>query len=439
MMKKVMVVQSPHETVSGYGAKSRDIIRSLVKWADKNNFDIKLVPTPWGGCPRTALNNCDDRELFDSRLLTQNLSQQPEIFAQITIPNEAQPKGKYNILFTSGIETTVCRGEWIEGVNRMDLTIVPSNHSKNVFVGSKFKKRNSQTGQELPLELNKNIEVLFEGSDTNIYNNDSKKTNVTDILDGIEEDFCFLFVGHWLQGELGADRKDVGMMIRTFLETFKNRKNPPALILKTSGANFSEVDKNEILRKIKICESSVEGNTIPKVYLLHGELTDSEINSLYNHKKVKAHISFTHGEGYGRPLQEATLSGKPVIAPNWSGQVDFLDPYYSVLLPGEIKNVHPSAVNDWIIKEAGWFNVNYSVASSYLLDVYNNYDKHLQKALKLMEKNRVEKSLEAMDKRMEEILNSNLPKFQETVQVNLPQLNKNGQTTLNLPKLNKIG
>lgn len=441
MTKKVMVVQSPHETVSGYGAKSRDIIRSLVKWADKNSFDVKLVPTPWGGCPRTALDNCDDREIFDSRVLTQPLTAQPEIFAQISIPNESQPKGKYNILFTSGIETTVCRGEWIEGVNRMDLTIVPSNHAKTVFQNSKFKKRNPQNGQEIPLELGRNVEVLFEGSDVNIYNNlNSKRTGVTDMLDKIEEDFCFLFVGHWLQGELGADRKDVGMMIRTFLETFKNRKNPPALILKTSGANFSETDKTEILRKIQICEKSVEANNIPKVYLVHGELTDVEVNSLYNHRKVKAHISFTHGEGYGRPLQEATLSGKPVIAPNWSGQVDFLDPYYSVLLPGELKQVHHSAVNDWIIKESGWFYVNYSIASSHLLDVYNNYDKHLQKAKKLMEKNKDEKSLEAMDKRMEEILDANLPKFQENVPINLPKLNKVGgqPKKLTLPKLNKV-
>jgi hypothetical protein len=440
MTKKIMVVQSPYETVSGYGSKSRDIIRSLIKWSDKNNFDVKLVPTMWGGCPMTALKNCNDRELFESRRLTQNLSAQPEIFAQISIPNEAQPRGKYNILFTSGIETTLCRGEWIEGLNKMDLTIVPSNHAKNVFQNSKFKKRNPQNGIESPLEITKKIEVLFEGSDVSVYNNKFEKTDVVETLNRINEDFCFLFVGHWLQGDLGADRKDVGMLVKTFLETFKNRKDPPALILKTSGANFSEMDKSEILRKIKICEKSVVGYSIPKVYLLHGELTDSEINSLYNHKKVKAHISFTHGEGYGRPLQESTLSGKPVIAPNWSGQLDFLDPYYSVLLPGEVRNVHPSAVNEWIIKESSWFNVNYSVASSYLLDVYNNYEKYLIKSRQLMEKNKREKSLDAMDLRMEEILNSNLPKFQETVSLNLPKLNNpNQNVSLNLPRLNKIG
>jgi hypothetical protein len=439
-MKKTIVVQSPFETVSGYGAKARDIIRSLVKWADKNNFDVKLVPTPWGGCPRTALNNCEDRDLFISRVLQGSLPQQPEIFAQISIPNESQPRGKYNIMFTSGIETTLCRGEWIDGLNRMDLAIVPSNHAKAVFRAAKFKRRDPKTGIETPVESTKPIEVLFEGSDTNIY----KKTNVSsgkvyDLLNSIPEDFCFLFVGHWLQGELGADRKDVGMMIKTFLETFKNRTNPPALILKTSGANFSEMDKDEILRKIKRCEETTEANTLPKIYLVHGELTDNEINSLYNHEKVKAHISFTHGEGYGRPLQEASLSGKPVIAPRWSGHIDFLDDNLAVLLSGELKDVHPSAVNEWIIKESKWFGVNYSSASKELKNVYENYELYLERAEKLRKKNEKEKSLNAMDACLEEILDRNLPKFQETVDVKLPTLNKMGGSPIgNFPRLKKI-
>lgn len=440
-MKKVIVVQSPHETVSGYGAKSRDIIRSLVKWADNNNFDIKLVPTPWGACPHTAMNNCDDRELFESRLLTAPLHEMPEIFVQITIPNEAQRKGKYNILFTSSIETTVCRGEWIEGLNRMDLVIVPSKHAKTAFISSKFKKKDHQSGQEITVEVKKDIEVLFEGSDLKIYNNKQSTTEATALLDNIPEDFCFLFVGHWLQGELGADRKDVGMLTKTFLETFKNRPNPPALVLKTSGANTSEVDKAELLNKLRKIEDSVDGN-LPNVYLVHGEFTDDEMNSLYNHEKVKAHVSFTHGEGYGRPLQEASLSGKPVIASKWSGHLDFLDIELCTLLDGELRLVHPSAVNEWIIKESKWFHVNYSLAANKLIDVYRNYDKHLEKAERLRKKNEKEKSLQAMDVAMAKILDHNVPKFQEKVMVNLPKLNMGlgdtSQTKINLPKLTKI-
>jgi hypothetical protein len=46
------------------------------------------------------------------------------------------------------------------------------------------------------------------------------------------------------------------------------------------------------------------------VYLLHGEFTDEEMNSIYNHSKVKAMVSLTKGEGFGRPLLEFSLTQK---------------------------------------------------------------------------------------------------------------------------------
>jgi hypothetical protein len=125
------------------------------------------------------------------------------------------------------------------------------------------------------------------------------------------------------------------MLVKTFLETFKNQKKQPALILKTSGATPCILDREDILSKVKQIRGTVEGKT-PKVYVLHGDLEDDEMNGLYNHPKVKAHVSFTHGEGFGRPLLEATFSEKPLITSSWSGHVDFLDPKLSVLLGGEM-------------------------------------------------------------------------------------------------------
>ena len=37
----------------------------------------------------------------------------------------------------------------------------------------------------------------------------------------IDEEFCFLYVGHWLQGRLGQDRKDTGMLVKVFVRHFK--------------------------------------------------------------------------------------------------------------------------------------------------------------------------------------------------------------------------
>ncbi len=56
-------------------------------------------------------------------------------------------------------------------------------------------------------------------------------------------------MGHWLQGSLGHDRKNVGLLVKAFYEVFKNKSNAPALILKSSCGKGSIMDKREILKE----------------------------------------------------------------------------------------------------------------------------------------------------------------------------------------------
>jgi hypothetical protein len=53
-----------------------------------------------------------------------------------------------------------------------------------------------------------------------------------------------------LQGQVGEDRKNISGMLHCFFNTFKNQKDAPALILKTSGATYSVTDRMEIESKI---------------------------------------------------------------------------------------------------------------------------------------------------------------------------------------------
>ena len=434
-MKPLCIVSCPIDTFSGYGARSRDFVKALIQ-SKGEEWDIKIMPQRWGDTPWNFLSQ--DDPLKQRFVYEAEKNNRPDIWIMITVPNEFQPVGKFNIGVSAGIESTIYPGEFLEGSNRMDLNLVSSEHSKQVALATSFEKRNDKNQVLGNIKIEKPIEVLFEGLDLNIYN---KKPQNSGLLKDIHEDFCFLFTGHWLQGNFGEDRKDIATLIKTFLETFKGSgKKKPALILKTSRVNYSIIDKEGILKDINRIRDKFSG-TLPNIYLLHGEMTDDEMNQLNNDNKVKAFVSFTKGEGYGRPLAEAAITGKPVITTNWSGHTDFIHPDYNILIGGELKNVHKSASNKWLLKESQWFNINTDVASRAMKDVFKNHKKYEKFSRKQTQYLKDNWSFDKMTER----LNSLLPKVEtapKTQQLKLPKLKKVGGKQeipkLKLPKLKKI-
>jgi len=430
-MKPMFIISCPIDTYSGYGARARDVVKAII---ELDKYDVKVLPQRWGNTPWGFINDHQEKWGFLQPYLLpvgNQLPKQPEIWAQITVPNEFQPIGKFNIGFTAGMETTVCDASWIEGLNRMNINLVSSEHSKNTFINSKFEKRDQRTNQTIGnIELQKPVEVLFEGADLETYL--PKKSEFD--LSMVEEDFAYLFVGHWMQGNLGEDRKNVGMLIKTFLETFKNKKKTPALILKASSAGASYMDRENILNKIDQIRNTVTATKLPNIYLIHGEFTNDEINKIYNHKKVKAMISLTKGEGFGRPLLEFSLTKKPIIASNWSGHLDFLNPEFTTLISGELKNVDRSAaVKNMILEEGQWFTTNYGEVAYYLKDMFEDYKPYKEKAVRQAYKSKTEFSFGAMKIKLDNLLTNCLPEFPKEVKLELPKLKK-----LELPKLKKL-
>jgi glycosyltransferase involved in cell wall biosynthesis len=367
-MKQTLLFAGPVATRSGYGAHSRDLLRSLISM---DLFDISVSPTIWGNTPMDALDPVTDNDIIS--LFIKSQPPQPDVFVQVTIPNEFQKFGKFlNIGITAGIETDLISPSWVEGCNRMDMIIVPSQFAKDTFIRSKWK-----VAGDRELVITKPIHVLFEGVDTEIYKAVNVSKTMRDLLNFIPESFVFLFTGHWLNGDIGADRKNVSTMLLTFFQTFSNVKNPPALLLKT-GNRFSKIEEQYIKARIDAVKNYAINNfkikKLPNVYVLFGELTDSQMNELYNHSKINAMISFTHGEGYGRPLAEFATTGKPIIASNWSGYLDFLNDSNSILVNGELGQPHESVLwKDIIIPESKWFNINGTQAAISLSNIFNKY------------------------------------------------------------------
>jgi hypothetical protein len=403
-MKKLMLICAPVTSRSGYGAHARDLTHSFLQ---HNKYDVKILDVQWGDCPRNALdkNNSDDKKILDCILPEPKMDRQPDVYVDIRIPNEFQQIGKFNIGITAGVETTAVSQNWLECCNKMDLIIVPSEHSKSGFVQSVYEKM-----QKLPdgkqqkigeLKLEKPIEVLFEGTDENIYKPLTKNEMDSEFFDmlneKVPEKFAFLFLGQWTKGGYGEDR-----------------------------SRFPE-DWN-----------------LPNVYLLHGSFSDEEINNLYNHPKIKAMISLTHGEGFGRPLLEATMTGLPVIASGWSGQLDFLDGEKSMLLGGDMKEVPKS--QHWeniIIPQSQWFNVNETQAYKALNYCFENQQIIKSKGKEQMEINKEKFTLKKMTEILDKIINKYQKDSPQQVSLNLPKLKKvenktSDSSTIKLPKLKKV-
>jgi hypothetical protein len=430
MNKPLLVYQAPVFTRSGYGDHARDILRSLFKM---DKYEVKIVPTRWGNTPQNQIEpNSEFGQKVFANVITE-LNRKPDVFMQMSVANEFEPKGHFNIGITAGVETTILPKEFIDGGNKMDLVIVPSKFTKDLFTATAYQEKHKESGQIIAEHrYTKPVEVLFEGVNTDVY---SKNTPLTE-LDKLETDFNFLFVGHWIQGDLGQDRKDVGMVIKTFATVFKYlpKEKRPGLILKTSSAGFSVMDRESIREKIDNILKPF-GDDLPSVYLLHGDLTDEEISSLYHHPKVKAMVSFTKGEGYGRPLAEFCMTGKPILVSGWSGLVDFLPKEHTVFLQGELTDVHSSAANNFLMKEAKWFTVNYSDAANKMYKVFNEYDSHLKQSVGLKENITKNFTLDKMDVVFSEIMEKYIKEQPKVVPFNLPKLNK---TKMELPKLNKV-
>ena len=167
------------------------------------------------------------------------------------------------------------------------------------------------------------------------------------------------------------------------------------------------------------------------MYLLHGEISDEDMNTLYNHPKVKVMVSHTKGEGYGRPLAEFAAVGKPIIASGWSGQTDFLHREESILIGGQLEKLHPSSVQkDILLAESMWFTPSDVDVNKAYKQTYKHYKDCIAGARKQKKRILDGFTFEKMQQILDEILDKNIPEFPKEIKLTLPKLD--------LPKLEKI-
>jgi glycosyltransferase involved in cell wall biosynthesis len=305
-MKQKVIVKGPALSQSGYGEQTRFALRALKSRQDL--FDIFLINIGWGKTNHIIEDN-EERAWYDELLskTMQYIKQQGrfDISIQITIPNEFEKMALRDIGYTAGIESTKVAPEWILKSNQIvDKLIVPSNHSKNVFESSFY--TNQQTGQVI--KIGKPIEVVN-------FPVRSHRTQVDSIDLNLSTDFNFLTISQW------GPRKNLHNTIRWFVE--ENIDKNVGLVVKTNLAKNCQIDRDLTLKAFKSMLAGYK-DRLCKVYLLHGYLTEKQMNSIYTNSKIKGLINLSHGEGFGLPIFEAAYHGLPVITTDWSGQVDYL-------------------------------------------------------------------------------------------------------------------
>jgi glycosyltransferase involved in cell wall biosynthesis len=382
-VRKTVLVRGPALSQSGYGEHTRFVLRVLGTREDE--FDIHILPTGWGETGWLALND-EERAWIDSRVNKATKHLQAElpydVTIQITIPNEWQKMAPVNIGVTAGIECNKVSPVWLEKANEMSKVITISKHSKSGF-DIVYHGRNNQTGRVEELQCNTPVEVV--GYPVKTFD------ELSDLGIDLEYDFNFLTIAQW------GPRKNLQNLIRWFVE--ENIDQEVGLVIKTSLKNNSVVDREYAEKLVKSSIPDLPDRKC-KVYFLHGDMAEDEIHSLYNHPKIKALVSLTHGEGFGLPLFEAAYSGLPIIAPGWSGQVDFLYmPFNSKSKKNKNKKkamfadvdytispISPEAVWPGVLeKETMWCYPTEGSFKIRMRQVRKNYDKWLKKAEQLQE------------------------------------------------------
>jgi ADP-heptose:LPS heptosyltransferase/glycosyltransferase involved in cell wall biosynthesis len=376
MNKIRTLLKAPILTNSGYGVHSRIIFRSLI---NDPLFDVYVDSLKWGNCSFITEESPEKEAIKDcmgKRFIAEQQGQnQYDLFIHVTIPNEWEKLGKINIGVTAGIETDKCSHVWIQKCNEMDLVIVPSEHSKRVFETTVVDWQNQQTGEKGVLKCMIPVVVCHEGVDVSIFRKLDKLYDNSIAKMEFAPGFNFLHVGQWGKGSYGEDRKNIANLVKYFIETFFGQQDV-GLILKINMSRNNMADLNAVQTRLGEIKTNYPKDMVPPIYLLHGTLTNEEMANLYNHPQIKAFVSLTHGEGFGLPLAEAAACDLPVIATNWSGQLDFLRKDLFSAVNYELNPIPDVAVWDPVlIKGSKWASVKEEDAKHRLKKITQAYSK----------------------------------------------------------------
>lgn len=172
---------------------------------------------------------------------------------------------------------------------------------------------------------------------------------------GLESRFTFLFTFDF--GSV-MKRKNPDAVVKAFKRAFKNNEGPQLIIKSING----KIRQREYSQLMWLCEDRTD------IFLID-EYFDAEQNAALI-ANCDCYVSLHRSEGLGLTLAEAMLLEKPVIATNYSGNLDFMNSDNSFLVPWEYTLVGDDAAA--YPSHARWAEPNIDAAAEYMRLVYSN-------------------------------------------------------------------
>lgn len=156
-------------------------------------------------------------------------------------------------------------------------------------------------------------------------------------------------------------RKNPNGVIEAFKKAFKKDDGQVGLVLKVN--NSYHFPKEIAMLKQKISEYE-------NIIIIDNILSRQELNGLIN--EIDSYVSLHRSEGFGLPIAEAMSLGKPVIATNWSGNIDFMNENNACLVDCTLEKIEGNYGPYQANQE--WAEPNILHAANYMTKLVHDRD-----------------------------------------------------------------